>query len=85
MGRKNYLKLGSWNCICDRCGNLYKGEELQQEWTGLRVCRTCHEPRNQQDFLTGVPDGKPKPYTRPVAAEVFVDVTTTVDPYTLIP
>lgn len=85
MGNKDYLKLGSWAVICDRCGFKYRGEDLIKEWTGLRVCTTCHEPRNRQDFLTGVPDGKIKAYTRPVATEVFVDVSTTPDPYLLKP
>jgi hypothetical protein len=85
MGEKDFLKLGSWNVCCDRCGQKYKGEELQKEWTGLRVCHSCHEPRNQQDFLKGVPDCKPKSYYRPEAVETFVDVSTTPDPYALIP
>ena len=65
MGEKDYLKLGSWNAECDRCGFKYKGEELQQEWQGYMVCKTCFEPRNAQDFLKGVPDGRPMPYVRP--------------------
>ena len=65
MGKRDYLKLGSWNVLCDRCAEKFKGEELQLEWTGFMVCQSCHEPRNEQDFLKSVPDGKPMPYYRP--------------------
>jgi hypothetical protein len=72
MGKKDYWKRGSINVICDRCGAKAKGGELILEWNGLRVHTKCHEPRNQQDFLTGVPDGEPKPYTRPETIDVFL-------------
>jgi hypothetical protein len=85
VGKKDYLKLGSWNVICDRCGAKAKSEDLVKEWTGLMVHPACHEPRNQQDFLTGVPDSLPKPYYRPVAVETFVDTSTTPDSHLLIP
>ncbi len=85
MGNRDHLKLGSWAVICDRCGFKFRGEELITEWNNLKVCRTCHEPRNQQDFLTGVPDVKPMPYTRPVTTEVFIDTSVPVNPYSLKP
>ena len=65
MGKQDYYKTGSWNVICDRCGEKFKGEQLVKEWTGFMVCKPCHEPRNIQDFLRGVPDNLPKPYYRP--------------------
>jgi hypothetical protein len=68
MGRADYLKLGSHNKICDRCGRKYKAEETTLEWTGLRVCkRKCYEPRHPQEFLKGrkddpsVRDARPDP------------------------
>jgi len=85
VGKKDYLKLGSENVICDRCGAKYKMEDLAKEWTGLMVCSPCYEPRNRQDFLKGVPDGKPKEYSRPEATEVFVDTTVTPDSHLLVP
>ena len=85
MGKKDYLKLGSENVICDRCGSKYKMEDLTKEWTNYMVCHSCWEPRNEQDFLKGVPDGKPKAYSRPEAVEVFEDTSTTPNPYLLIP
>ena len=65
MGKRDYLKLGSWNVECDRCAEKFKGEELKREWSGFMVCNSCYEPRNAQDFLRGVPDAKPMPYYRP--------------------
>jgi hypothetical protein len=85
MGNKDYLKLGSINVICDRCGFKAKGDDLVKEWTGLYVHPQCLEIRNQQDFLKGVPDCKPKSYYRPEAVETFVDTSTTPDAYLLIP
>lgn len=56
-----YLQLGSWNVICDRCGFQYKAEQLKEEWTGAIVCRgpgtnDCWEPRNQQDYVRPRPE-----------------------------
>ena len=50
----NYVRLGWWPC--DRCGKDYPEPKLKQEWTGLRVCPSCWDPRHSQDFVRGVPD-----------------------------
>tara|TARA_R100001510_G_C7575040_1_gene150083 strand:+ start:7 stop:390 length:384 start_codon:yes stop_codon:yes gene_type:complete len=34
--------------ICDRCGFRYDYLELQQEWTGFKVCPECYEPKHPQ-------------------------------------
>lgn len=65
MGRADYLKLGDWNAICDRCGFKYKASQLRHEWTGLYVCQECWEPRHEQDFVRGVEDDPSVPWTRP--------------------
>ena len=62
---KTYFKLGSWNAICDRCGQQHKAEQLRREWTGLRVCRSCWEPRHPQETLRAKPDRQAPPWTRP--------------------
>jgi len=65
-GRADYLKLGSHNVICDRCGRKYKFEDTTLEWTGLRVCkRRCYEPRHPQEFLKGRKDDQHVPDARP--------------------
>lgn len=76
MGSRDYWKRGSINCICDRCGAKAKAEELVLEWTGYRVHRLCHEPRNQQDYLRAVRDNVPKPFYRPETPDVFIDYGT---------
>ncbi len=65
MGRADFLKLGDFNSICDRCGFKFKASQLREEWQGLRVCKSCYEPRHEQDFLKGHPDNPQVPWTRP--------------------
>lgn len=65
---------GQWNANCDRCGQTLKSGKLRIEWTGLRVCGPCWEPRNQQDFLQGVPDRQAPPWSRPeIVNEPFLN------------
>lgn len=74
---KTYLLRGSWNVICDRCGEKFKADELKREWTGLMVCEGCWEPRHPQDFLRSVPDKMSVPFVRPRPADIFVPITYT--------
>jgi len=34
--------------ICDRCGQRYRYLELRKEWTGLKTCPDCFEPKHPQ-------------------------------------
>ena len=61
---------GQWNCICDRCGFQFKARQLRTEWTGLRVCRDCWEPRHPQDFVKGKADRQAPPWVRPEPPEI---------------
>ena len=80
MGTADYLKLGSWNVICDRCGVKRKADQVKKEWTGLIVCRDkCWEQRHPQDFVRPVGDNQTVAFTRPESADVFVSVTYTCD------
>lgn len=70
MGRADYLKIGSYNVICDRCGRKYKVEETVvmtgPENTGLRLCkRRCYEPTHPQYYLRGREDRQDVPSARP--------------------
>jgi len=38
--------------ICDRCGDKIKFSQLKTEWTGLRVCPECLDPKTKQEFPT---------------------------------
>lgn len=70
MGRADFLKLGSWNAICDRCGAKFKAEDLYLTWQGYRVCLRDWEPRQPQDFVRGIPDPAPIPWSRPPANQI---------------
>lgn len=75
MGSADYLKLGSWNVICDRCGVKRKADQVRKEWTGLIVCSDkCWEPRHPQDFVRSKPDDQSVPFTRPEKTDQFVAV-----------
>ena len=56
--------------ICMRCGVVYPETKLKKEWTGLKVCRDCYDPRHPQDFVRGVYDRQsvhdPRPDPTPV-------------------
>lgn len=47
---------GDAKAICDRCGLQSYLSELQEEWTGLKTCYRCWDPRHPQDFIQGVPE-----------------------------
>lgn len=56
---------GQWNAICDRCGFQFKSRKLRREWTGLRVCGPCLDPRHPQERLKGKKDRQAPPWVRP--------------------
>lgn len=57
---------------CQRCSSKVHLSELRKEWTGLRVCRDCWDPRHPQDFVKGVPE-QPLRNPAPEPGDVFVD------------
>ena len=71
---RHKLILGQWNVVCDRCGFEYKNVELKKEWTGLMVCKSCFELRNQQDFIRIKPERGAPPWVRPEGADQFVSI-----------
>jgi hypothetical protein len=82
---RNYLVLGQYNCICDRCGFEFKSGQLRKEWTGLMVCDGCWEPRHPQDLIRVPKEEIAPPWTRPEPAEVFVDIPEVITTESLIP
>lgn len=75
MSNNNYFKLGSYNFICDRCGQKNKSDRLKKEWTGLIVCSECYDPRHPVTLplpavvdSRGIVDARPRPRTRYVTA-----------------
>lgn len=65
MYPKSNLKLGDWKATCDICGFDFHASDLRKNWRGLYVCKKDFEPREELDFLRGVPDNPNVPWTRP--------------------
>ena len=74
MGHADYLRHGTWNGICDRCGSKFKFSDLKLEWDGLYVCTAngCWEPRQPQDYVKGVMDDMSVPVSRPDQPPVYI-------------
>lgn len=68
-----YVK-GGHRVICDRTGFERQIEDCRYEWTGMLVLKSEWEPRQPQDFVRGVPDGKPVKDVRPDSKPVFVNM-----------
>ena len=65
MGKSDYVKHGSWNVICDKCGFKRKSSECQMQWDNLFVCLECFDVRHPQDAVRGVPENQAVPISRP--------------------
>lgn len=63
-----------WKAICDRCGFERRNGQLRKEWTGLRVCGECFDPRHPQEFVKGKPDRQNPPWVRPEPTPIDVSV-----------
>lgn len=72
MGRADYFAAGLWNFICQRCGEKYKSSMMRMEWTGLRVCDRCWEPRHPQDLIRPIKDDQGVPWSNPQTPPIFV-------------
>ncbi|MDB5584311.1 MAG: hypothetical protein JWR80_9487 [Bradyrhizobium sp.] len=59
--------------ICTRCGWQYDLKKLRKEWTGLRVCTKCFDPKPPNLTPPKVkPEGKPLPNAAPEPEPYFV-------------
>ena len=72
FGRADYWAPGDYNAICDRCGRKFKASELQRTWDGFMVCPRDWEPRHPQDFVRGLPDPVPVPWSRSPGTPTYV-------------
>lgn len=77
MGRADFFKGGDYNAICDYCGFKFKASQLRRTWDGYMACQVDWSPRNAQDFVRGVRDQRPLPWTRPEAPDTFITYCTT--------
>lgn len=67
---------GNAPVICQRCGFKRHANELRREWTGLRVCRECWDPRHPQELVQARADRQAVPAgALPEPADVFVEPT----------
>jgi len=71
MGARDFYKKGSWNAICYVCGFKRKAEEMKLRWDGVYVCHQDWEIRQPQDFVRGIPDEQPLPWTQPEPPDTF--------------
>ncbi len=62
--------------ICDRSGFEGKLSEMVKTWDGFLVLPAWWEPRNPQDFVTGVREHT-LPYSRPEPPDVFISTPVT--------
>jgi hypothetical protein len=69
---RNYLELGKWNVVCDRCGLKHKNTELRKEWTGLMVCSKCWEPKHPQLMIRIPADNPAVPWARPEPIDTYI-------------
>jgi C4-type Zn-finger protein len=72
MGNANYLEIGSYNFICDRCGFKFKSSKMKKEWNGLVVCYKCFEPRHPQDHVKASTQRNKVLITRPDTEPTFI-------------
>lgn len=69
-GRADFLALGDWNAACAECGRKRKASDMRQlppgvPGGGMYVCYPEHwNPRQQQDFVRGVPDKMAAPWAQ---------------------
>ena len=71
---KSRFVLGEWNVLCDRCGVQFKASQLRDEWTGLKTCSECWEPRHPSDLARIPRTEKAPPWTRPEGTDTEVSV-----------
>jgi hypothetical protein len=72
---QNYLKLGSWNLICDVCGRKIKNTEARKRWDGLVVCPRDWELRHISDFIKSNVEHNNVKDPRPEQTDTYIDVT----------
>lgn len=74
LGSKDYLRIGDYHAICDRCGFKFFASELRREWQGYMVCATCFEPRHPQDTIRVPRDDQSVSWSRPEPTDVEIVV-----------
>jgi hypothetical protein len=68
---KNHYRSGDWNVICDVCAIKVKASDTKERWDGFRVCPSCFEHRQPQDFVRARQDKISIPFARPILPTPF--------------
>lgn len=68
-----YYKQGSYNAICDVCGQKFKMFQLKKRWDGLVVCKDDFEHDHPQKYIRVKESGLPVKEPRPRPSDVFVE------------
>lgn len=63
------------SAVCDRCGFPVPYNSIKAEWTGLRVCEDCFDPKHPQLEPTkkDLSDPKPLRHARPLTHTEEID------------
>ena len=76
---RNWLKLGSWNVLCDVCGQKFKADQVMKRWDGLITCKDDWEMRHPQDFIRVRGDKQTVPFVRDVPPDQFTGYVCSVN------
>jgi len=68
MSGRDYFEPGAWNAVCSICGRKRKSNEMVKNWQGYYRCPEHNEPRQPQDFVSGVLDIQTVPWSQPDSA-----------------
>jgi hypothetical protein len=64
--------------ICIRCGRKVHVSDIRREWTGVRVCYECWDPKHPQLNVRGIRDQQQVPGgPLPEPTDVFIEPTAT--------
>lgn len=76
MGHADYLAEGDYNALCFECQKKFKASELKKTWQNYYACYRCWRPRQPQDFVRGIPDMQPVPWSQSQPQDTFVYMCT---------
>ena len=66
-----YIPGNNW-AICDRCGFRVRALSLKTEWTGLKVCPPCYDPKHAQLTVKAKPERIKPEVIRSEPQDVFI-------------
>lgn len=73
LAKKTYYTPGDYNIIDDMTGFKIKASQARMTWDNWFVGKLSWEPRNEQEFLRGIPDMQDVSIPRPEATDIFTD------------